>query len=77
MIKRNAATPPAEQPLDGLERQLIAAFVAGAGQDLAALQTRSDAAARKLLADASRYASNKLSEIEARSHYLHELRREP
>ena len=68
--------PPLEEPLAELERRLISAFVAGAGQDLHALQTRHDDEARALLTDASRYASEVMSEIEARSHYLHALRGE-
>jgi hypothetical protein len=47
-----------------LERQLIGAYLAGAGHDFHTLATRDDAGARKLLADASRYASEKLSGIE-------------
>ena len=66
-------TPPIEEPLAELERHLIAAYIAGAGQDVHDLRTRSDDAARHLLAEASRYASAKLSEIEARFHYLHSL----
>ena len=66
-------TPPIEEPLAELERDLIVAYVAGAGQDVHDLRTRSDDAARHLLAEASRYASAKLSEIEARFHYLHRL----
>jgi hypothetical protein len=62
-----------EEPLAELERHLIAAYVAGAGQDLHDLRTRTDDAARNLLAEASRCASTKLSEIEARFHYLHTL----
>jgi hypothetical protein len=66
-------TPPIEEPLAELERGLIAAYVAGAGQDVQDLRIRSDDAARHLMAEASRYASAKLSEIEARFHYLHRL----
>jgi hypothetical protein len=66
-------TPPIEEPLAELERHLIAAYVAGAGQDVHDLRTRADDAARHLMAEASRYASAKLSEIEARFHYLHRL----
>ena len=33
--------------------------------------------ARRLLAEASGYASAKLSEVEARSHYLHNLHGQP
>lgn len=64
---------PLEEPLAELERQLLKAYVAGAGHDLEALLHRTDDEARKLLADASRYAAAKLSEVEARSHYLRHL----
>ena len=70
--------PPAlRDPLAELERQFISAYVAGAGHDLQTLLTRHDEEARRVLAEASRYASAKLSEVEARSHYLHGLRGEP
>lgn len=68
----NAA--PLEDPLAEIERHLMSAYVAGAGQDLHDLLHRTDDAAHALLADASRYASGKLSEIEARSHYLRAMR---
>jgi hypothetical protein len=66
-------TVPIEEPLAELERHLIAAYLAGAGQDLHDLRTRTDDAARNLLAEASRYASARLSEIEARFQYLQTL----
>ena len=66
--------PPIGDPMAELERHLMSAYVAGAGEDLHDLLRRDDQDARGLLAAASRYASEKLSEIEARSHYLHELR---
>ena len=67
---------PLEEPLALLERELIAAYAAGAGFDAHALQTRTDDIARQILTDASRYASEKLAEVEARSHYVHALRGE-
>lgn len=70
-------THPIEQPLAELERQLIRAYLDGAGEDFHALMMRTDDEARKLLAEASRYASEKLGEIEARSHYVRELHGEP
>ena len=72
-----ADTTPIEDPLAELERHLINAYLAGAGEDLRSLSTRVDPEARRLLAEASRYASATLSEIEARFHYLHALRGEP
>ncbi|MEX1127793.1 MAG: hypothetical protein WD227_18425 [Vicinamibacterales bacterium] len=64
---------PLEHPFGELERELIAAYLAGAGQDLETVMARADPESRELLAQASRYASEKLSEIEARSHYLRSL----
>ena len=69
--------PSFEEPLAELERHLIAAYLAGAGEDYQDLLTRDDDHARKLLAEASRYASDKLAEVEARSHYLRQLHGEP
>jgi hypothetical protein len=65
---------PIEEPQALLERELIAAYAAGAGYDVAVLLTSNDEGARRILADASRYASDKLAEVEARSHYIHALR---
>jgi hypothetical protein len=64
-------------PLAELERQLISAYIAGAGHDPDTLLTRTDDHARRLLAEASRYASAKLCEIEARSQYVHHLHGQP
>jgi hypothetical protein len=67
---------PLDDPLAEVERQLISAYLAGAGQTRSSLLARHDEEARRLLADASRYASAKLTEIEARAGYLHRLRGE-
>lgn len=72
-MTNDSERPPLEQPLAELERQLIRAYVAGAGQDLETLRARDDNEARKILADAFRYASTKLGEVEARWHYLQQL----
>ena len=68
---------PIEEPLAQLERELMTAYVAGAGQDLQALLTRSDEQARQLLTQASLYASARLTEVESRFHYLRGLRGQP
>ena len=64
---------PLHEPLAELERILMSTYVAEAGHDLHDLLVRTDDEARGLLAEASRYASAKLTEVEARSHYLHQL----
>lgn len=74
MKMNHEARQPIEEPLAELERRLIHAYLAGAGQDFHALMSRDDENARKLLAAASLYASDRLSEIEARGHYLRRLR---
>ena len=76
-MTRHEDAAPLHEPLAELEHQLISAYVAGAGHTLEELVTRHDEAARRLLAEASSYASAKLSEIEARSHYLHQLHGQP
>jgi hypothetical protein len=73
MSIRSIDTPPATDPLAEIERHLIHAYLAGAGQDFDELTSRDDNDARRLLADASRYASSRLSEMEARLHYLRGL----
>jgi len=77
MTTNQLADTPIEDPLAELERHLMSAYAAGAGQDLHDLLMRRDEDARTLLAAASRYASEKLSEVEARSHYLRRLHGEP
>ena len=64
---------PLEEPLSTLERQFIEAYLAGAGADYQTLLARKDDAARSLLRRAAQYASERLSEIEARSEYVHKL----
>ena len=76
-MKPGEEKPPLHDPFAEIERQLIGAYVAGAGHDLDALLARHDDEARGILAAASQYASGKLSEIEARSHYVHALHGEP
>ncbi len=68
---------PLELPLAELERQLIHAYLAGAGHDFHALTLRDDDEARRLLAEASVYVSSRLSEIEARLHYVRTLHGDP
>ena len=77
MLKDQEDRPPLDDLLAELERHLIIAYVASAGHELEDLLTRTDDVAKRLLVEASRHASAKLSEVEARSHYLHQLHGEP
>lgn len=67
---------PTEEPLAQLERELMTAYIAGAGESIETLVLRTDEQARRLLTDASLYASARLAEVESRLHYLKSLRGE-
>lgn len=74
----NQDTPaPMREPLAELERELITAYLAGAGHELEAVLQRRDEQARQLLVAASLYAAARLTEVESRSHYLRNLRGQP
>ena len=73
MAANQTDTLPLELPLAMLERQLISAYVAGAGRDVATLLGRHDEEAKTLLTQASLFATEKLAEIESRSCYLHKM----
>ena len=77
MTTKEPINRPIEDPLAQLERELMTAYVAGAGQDLHTLLARSDDQARQLLTEASLYASARLTEVESRFHYLRSLRGQP
>ncbi len=64
---------PGDAPLGQLERTLIDEYVRMRGYDPRALSRLPSAVRDALLKDASVYASSRLSEVESRSHYLHEL----
>jgi hypothetical protein len=64
---------PIDEPLAELERRLIAEYLAKTGHDLHTLMARTDPAARALLLEATRHASQTLSEVEARAHYVRRL----
>jgi len=57
-----------------LERTLINEYLRARGHDPDALRARDDAEAHMLLAEASTHAAARLAEVEARAHYVHELR---
>lgn len=64
---------PLQDPMAELEHHLISAYLARTGHDFHELLARTDDEARRLLAEASRHASTRLTEVEARSQYLHKL----
>jgi hypothetical protein len=65
---------PLEDPERQLERAFIDEFLHGRGYDAAALHALAPEERDRLLREASVYAGTKLTEVEARAHYVSELR---
>ena len=66
-------TPNVGDPFARLESTLINDYLRALGHDPDALRARSDSEARHLLAQASTYAATRLSEVESRAHYVHDI----
>ena len=75
VLMRAARTdiPPLEEPLAELERRIIDEYIRGLGHEPDNLRASMDPGARKILVEASTYAATRLSEVEARSHYVRVL----
>jgi hypothetical protein len=73
MATERTDVPPLEEPLAELERQIIDEYIRRLGHDPGALRASMDPGARRILVAASTYAATRLSEVEARSHYVREL----
>lgn len=65
--------PPLEDPDALLERSYIEAYLSVKGYSMKDLCRLPEEEARELMIEASRYASNKLAEIETRSKLTREL----
>jgi hypothetical protein len=68
--------PRMTHPDGRLEQILIDDFLRARGIDSAALQRLPPDEAKRLLTEASTYASEKLAEVEARAHYVHDIHSE-
>lgn len=71
------AEVPLEDPQARLERALIEEFLHDRGCDLASVDRKPPAECRELLVQATLYAVMRLSEIDARAAYVHELHGAP
>jgi hypothetical protein len=65
--------PPLVDLTADLERAFINEYFSAHGYDPPAVAALPDDARRALFRDASIYASAKLSEVEARAHYVHDI----
>lgn len=66
-------TPTVGDPFARLELGLIDEYLRALGHDPALLRARSDSEARSLLARASTYAATRLTEVESRAYYVHDI----
>lgn len=64
---------PIEAPLSGLERDLEREYLRSRGYDPDALQQLPEEVRDRLMKEASTYASAKLSEVESRAHFIHDI----
>jgi len=76
-MNTDPAPPAAEALLGKLERALINEYLGGLGYDPVRLAALPEVEREKLLADASVYASGRLVEVEARSHFLDQIHDSP
>jgi hypothetical protein len=72
-MDRTQLPPPSGDPTKQLEEALIDEYLRDRGHDRHSAHALPGDEARHLLAGASLYASARLSEVEARAHYVHEL----
>jgi hypothetical protein len=73
MAAEGLRTSPLQAPLGQLELALIDEFVRGRGYDPAHLSDLPEEERDTLLREASVYASGRLTEVESRSHFIHEV----
>ena len=72
-MSKEPGQQPLQDPNGPLESQLINEFLRTRGYDLRSLDRLPDDERRRLLREASLYAAGKLTEIEARAHFVDAL----
>jgi hypothetical protein len=72
-MSKEPGQQPLQDPNGPLESQLIKEFLRMRGYDLRSLDRLPDDERRRLLREASMHAAGKLTEIEARAHFVDEL----
>ena len=72
-MSKEPGQQPLQDPNGPLESQLINEFLRMRGYDLRSLERLPDDERRRLLREASMHAAGKLTEIEARAHFVDEL----
>ena len=65
--------PRLPDPFARLETGFMTEYLRSRGHDPEALRSRGDAEARRLLTQAATYAAARLTEVECRAHYVHDM----
>lgn len=73
MSTQRPETRAAEDPHAQMERAFIEEYLRERGYSFEALHKLPERLVKQLLTEASTYASNKLSEMEARAHFVNEV----
>jgi hypothetical protein len=73
MTARDFDVHAMQDPERHLEQALIDEYLLARGLDAAALHGLADGEAKRVLTEASVYASAKLAEVEARAHFVHKI----
>jgi hypothetical protein len=73
MSDQESTPHPMQDPEGPLEQALIAEYLRTQGHDSRSVEMLPEPERRQLLQDASTYAAAKLTEVEARAHFVHEL----
>lgn len=73
MTTKGQDQPPLQAPDAQLEQAFIDAFLRTRGHDTSSVERLPEDERKRLLEDASIYAAGKLSEVEARARFVHEL----
>ncbi|HEY3093789.1 MAG TPA: hypothetical protein VGJ52_11850 [Vicinamibacterales bacterium] len=66
-------TTPLEEPQARLELAFIEEFLRSLGYEPAEVRRRTDPTALRLLTQASTYAATRLTEVESRARYIHDI----
>jgi hypothetical protein len=72
-MRSDSDQPVQTDPAAQLERAFIAEYLESRGHSMASVHHLPEAEAHALLREASVYASARLSEVEARAHYIHDI----
>jgi hypothetical protein len=76
MTAEQSELTPLPDPDGKLERAFMQEFLRARGHDLRSVETLPEDERKQLLRDASMYAAARLAEVQARAHFLGELRGE-